>query len=121
MHWPGTLLLFLPASMGASDPVAPTEAAAAPADATGADSAADPAETASASAPPVVEEGFITTTLESGMTVSIYSDPSLALVATEEVVNACHNRVVPGPMHLAERLRAGAPPRNVVRLSELTK
>ena len=49
------------------------------------------------------------------------SKTSLALVATEEVVNACHDRVVPGPMHLAERLCAGAPPRNVVRLSELTK
>ena len=69
------------------------------------------AEEASDEGPTEVEKGFLSTTLDSGLTVSIYSNPTLPVVATQTWVHVgsaheADNEL--GFAHLFEHLMFGA-------------
>jgi zinc protease len=101
------VLLTLPWStaLAAPDPTPPPDSAVdagEEAPSAGIDQASDPA---------VIEEGFLSKTLDSGLTVSIYSNPALPVVATQTWVHVgsaheADNEL--GFAHLFEHLMFGA-------------
>lgn len=105
-------LLLAPWSVALAASESPTDAAPSIPEA-GTEAAAldEASDEASDEAPTEIEEGFLSTTLDSGLTVSIYSNPTLPVVATQTWVHVgsaheADNEL--GFAHLFEHLMFGA-------------